>query len=93
MQKKLREYKEELYKEFGTSSLNWKPKLSKLEQAKVSALSNRQETQNSKAKDKERQHYEAWGLSTSEVPSLSSLMSASKVKMSKLEQEKEDHKK
>lgn len=41
MQKRLKEYEEEMYKEFGSSSLDWKPKLSKLEQAKINAINNR----------------------------------------------------
>ena len=50
MQKRLKEYEETMYKEFGTASLDWKPKLSKLELAKVNAIQNRNESK-SKTRD------------------------------------------
>lgn len=37
-ERKLKEYKEEACKQFGSSSLDWKPRLSKLDQAKLEAI-------------------------------------------------------
>eukprot|EP00347_Sterkiella_histriomuscorum_P009186 403342194 len=89
MQKKLKEYEELMHKEFGTASIDWKPKLSKLEQAKANAINNRNESK-SKTRDSQLKHLEAWGMKDSNggVPSLTSLLSSSKQKMTKLEEEK-----
>jgi hypothetical protein len=39
--------------------LDWKPKLSKLEQAKINAIKNREESK-SKTRDTKEKHLEAW---------------------------------
>ncbi|CDW86962.1 n-terminal domain containing protein [Stylonychia lemnae] len=93
MQKRLKEYEMEMYDQFGSSSLDWKPKLSKLEQAKINAIQNRNDQQRSKTRDTKERHLESWKIEGEQVPSLDSLLSTSKAKMTKLEQEKEQLKK
>ena len=82
MQRKLREYKEEVLKSFGQESLGGKPKLSKLESEVSTAKETQQPREKSMSRTRES-HLKSWGLEGHH-----GLDSILKPRLSKIEMEK-----